>query len=227
MDQHQIIQRSPLFAGMGADEVMSIIECLAPISKTYHKDDFALRIGDKVTSLGMVLSGTVHVIKEDFWGNRNIIAQISPGQLFAEAFACAQNANASVDVVALEPTRILYFDMHKVLTTCASNYTFHIPLMHNLLSVLAQKNLHLNEKLTHLSKRTTREKLLSYLSAEAQRQGNATFRIPFNRQQLADYLSVDRSALSNELGKMSDAGLLRFDRNHFTLLAERRPQSKR
>ena len=165
----------------------------------------------------MVLSGSVHIVKEDFWGNRNIVTEIGPGQIFAESYACTPGAALGVSVVAAEAAAVMFMNVRRVLTTCSSACEFHSRLLRNLLSVLAEKNLRFNDKLTHMAQRTTRQKLLSYLSAESMRLGSPEFDITFNRQQLADYLSVDRSAMSGELSKMRDEGLLDFYKSHFRL----------
>ncbi len=166
----------------------------------------------------MVISGRVHILKEDFWGNRNIITEALPGDVFAEGYACTQGAELGISAVAAEDSRIIFMEVRRVIITCPSACAFHVRLIRNLLSVLARKNLLMDEKLTHLTQRTTREKLLSYLSSESKRQGSASFEIPYNRQQLADYLSVDRSAMSSELCRMRDEGILTFEKNRFRLV---------
>ena len=150
------------------------------------------------------------------WGNRNIMAKIAPGQIFAEAFACTRSV-LNVSVVADTPSAVLFMHIENMIAACAGDSLLHSRVVYNLLSAFAQRNLYLNEKLTHMAQRTTREKLLSYLSAESARQNAAAFTIPYNRQQLADYLSVDRSAMSNALCKLRDQGVLRFKGKHFIL----------
>jgi CRP-like cAMP-binding protein len=212
-----VLKTSPLFYGMEEQEIETMLGCFSAEWRAFAKNDFLLRVGDEVDSLGLVLSGSVHIIQEDFWGNRNIIAEIGTGQVFAESYACTQGATLGVSVVAAEETAALFLNIRSVMTTCASSCAFHARLIRNLLSALAEKNLRMNEKLSHMTKRSTREKLLSYLSLESQRRGSAAFDIPFNRQQLADYLSVERSAMSSELGRLRDEGVLSFDKNHFHL----------
>ncbi len=177
-----------------------------------------LRVGDSPESVGLVLSGSVFIIQEDYWGNRNIRARTAPGQLFAEAFACVSGAVMDVSVVADEDSAVMWLNVGRLLHTCPTSCSHHSRMIRNLLSDLAANNLRSNEKLTHVSCRTTREKLLSYLSAEARRQGRPEFSIPFNRQQLADYLSVERSAMSAELSRMQRDGLITADKSRFKLL---------
>lgn len=168
--------------------------------------------------MGLVLAGSVHVVREDFWGRRDIIAELSPGETFAESFACT-GAPLNVDVLANGDCAALYIDMSRALSSCSSACEFHARLIRNLIGAFAASNLRLNEKIAHVTRRSTREKLLSYLSAQARRAGSACFESPLNRQQLADYLAVDRSAMSAELGRMRDEGLIRFKRSRFTLVA--------
>lgn len=214
----EIIKKSPLFSGVESNEIEAMLNCLSATVKEFEKDEFILRYGDKISSISLVLSGSAHIIKEDYWGNRNILTKILPGQVFAETFACTEGQPLSVSVVAASKSTVMYLDIHRILATCPSSCEFHARMIRNLVSMLAHKNLLFNEKITHLSQRSTRNKLLSYLSTEAEKCGSFSFDIIFNRQQLADYLSVDRSAMSNELCKMRDEGLLQFDKNHFILM---------
>lgn len=212
-----VLRGSAIFAGISDGEIAAMLGCLGAGVREYGKGEFVLRSGDRAESMGLLLSGSVLVAQEDFWGNRNIMAGIRPGQLFAEAFACSPGAALSVSAEAEERCAVLWLGVGRVLTTCPSACPHHARLIRNLLSDLAEKNLRLQEKLTHMGQRTTREKLLSYLSAEARKQGSAEFDIPFSRQQLADYLSVERSAMSAELGRLRDDGVLTFRRSHFRL----------
>ena len=164
-----------------------------------------------------MLSGSVLVVQEDIWGNRNILSKAGAGQVFAAAYACALGARLNVSVVAETSVCALFLNVRRVLTVCSSACAHHSRIIRNLLGALAEKNLRLAEKITHISQRTTRAKLLSYLSSEAQRLGTYEFDIPFSRQQLADYLAVERSGLSLELGKLRGESLLDFHKNHFIL----------
>lgn len=212
-----ILQESALFSGMSEQEIELILPCLSAAVREYAKGALILPSGERGHQIGMMLVGNAGIIREDFWGNRNLIAAISPGEVFAESYACLPEQKRNVAVTAETTAMVLWLDVRRILSPCSSCCPQHTGMIRNLLSVLAQKNLLLNEKMTHLTKRTTRQKLLSFLSAEAIRQGSANFRIPFNRQQLADYLSVDRSALSGELCRMRDYGLIAFHKNSFTL----------
>lgn len=217
MEYQEIMKESPLFAGIEKKDLSSMLNCLSAQEKHYAKEDYILHVGDHISSIGLVIRGKVLIIKEDFWGNRAIIGDAEPGDLFGEAYACVQGSSLTINAVADEDTTIYLMDVGKILTTCPNGCVFHTRLIRNLLSVLAGKNLMLTQKMEHMVQKTTREKLLSYLSAQSIKKGNADFDIPFNRQQLADYLSVDRSAMSNELCKMRDEGLLTFERSHFHL----------
>lgn len=214
-----VIRGSAVFAGMSEDEIKRIEGCLVPRIADYPKNSYVLRAGEPAPSVCLVLSGAVHVVQEDFWGNRNIMAKIGPSDIFGESYACVRGAVLAVGVVAVEPAKIMFLDAGRITRTCQSACSFHARLISNLLTVLAEKNLTLNAKFMHITQRSTRDKLLSYLSAEAADHKSSSFEIPFNRQQLADYLSVDRSAMSNELCKLRDEGVLRFDKNKFELLA--------
>jgi CRP-like cAMP-binding protein len=212
-----IIQKSKLFAGINVDDIEAMLGCLGARTADYPKNATVLREGNSVDYLGLLLDGEAHVIQEDFWGNRNIITSVIPGQLFAESFACMHGSVLNVNIVTDSPSVVLFLNVSRLTTTCSSACAFHNRVIMNLLADMADKNLRFNEKLTHMAQRTTREKLLSYLSAESIRHSSQMFDIPYNRQQLADYLSVDRSAMSNELSKLRDEGVILFERNHFEL----------
>jgi CRP-like cAMP-binding protein len=213
------LKSCPLFSDITEKELDSMLSCLDAIEKTYEKNAFIFLAGQPAQAVGIVLTGSVTIQHEDFWGNRAILMRLGPGEMFAEAFSCAGSKNLPVSAEAAEKTTIMLMDCRRIITTCSSACVFHTLLIRNLLNVLAQKNILLTRKIEHLTKHSTREKLLSYLSAQAQLAGAGRFDIPFNRQELADYLSVDRSAMSSELGKMRDEGLLSFERNHFELYA--------
>ena len=212
-----VIRSSSLFSGISETELAAMLSCLETREERFPKDTFLLRTGDTAESIGLVLSGSVLVVQEDIWGNRNILSRTAPGQTYAAAFACAPSSVSNVNVVTETPTAVLFLNVKHLLTVCPSACAHHSRIIRNLLIDLAGKNLLLNEKLTHIAQRTTRAKLMSYLSAEAQRRGAVEFDIPFSRQQLADFLAVERSGLSLELGKMKKEGLLDYHKEHFVL----------
>lgn len=212
-----LLSNTTLFTGIDKEDISSMLNCLSAHVSSYAKESFILHTGDMIHEVGMVLSGSALIIKEDFWGNRSILSEVSSGFLFAETYACIGTVPLEVSVIASSDCEILFLDFQKILTTCSSACQFHTRLIHNLLATLAQKNLTLTRKVEHMSQKTTRDKLLSYLSAESLKAKSPSFSIPFNRQQLADYLSVDRSAMSNELGKLKKEGILDYNKNTFLL----------
>ena len=205
-----VIRSSSLFSGISETELAAMLSCLETREERFPKDTFLLRTGDTAESIGLVLSGSVLVVQEDIWGNRNILSKAGPGQTFAAAYACAPGSLLNVSVLAETPVTAMFLNVKRVLNVCPSACEHHSRIIRNLLGELA-------EKLTHMGQRTTRAKLMSYFSAEAQRLGSYEFDIPFSRQQLADYLAVERSGLSLELGKMRSEGLLDFHKSHFIL----------
>ena len=218
MEQYLFILRnSPFFQGMTEEEILSVLQCVNAVVQHKKKDEYILRVGDSTESMGLVLRGSVLVLQEDLWGHRNIMHRIGPGEYFAEPFAATAGSVLNVSVVADEDSEIMMLNMERFLKTCPHACAHHGRMVRNLVSVMARRVMDLNEKLTHMAKRSTREKLLSYLSAESIRQGKLAFTIPYDRQQLADYLSVERAAMSVELGKLQKEGLLKTNRNHFEL----------
>lgn len=212
------LRRCPLFAGIEQNQLKSLLGCLSAITRQYHKDEFVFLAGNKATAIGLVVSGGVRVLQEDFWGHRMILAHIGPSGLFGEAFSCAGKNVLPVSVATSEPSEIMLLDYRKIVGTCTSACVFHTQMIKNMMRILAEKNILLTEKMEYMSKRTTREKLLSFLSAQSLLAESNIVDIPFNRQDLADYLCVDRSALSRELGAMQSEGLIRFAKSRFELL---------
>jgi len=215
---YNFLSQTILFRGAAPDEVRAMLDCLRAETKQFQRGSVIYHAGGVVTSVGLVLSGSVSIENDDIWGNRSILDRVRPGQVFAETYACVPGAPLMISVVAAEPAEILFLDIGRVLHVCSNACGFHNKLIRNLLSIASQKNLNLSRRIFHTSAKSIRGRLLSYLSFQAVQQGSREFEIPFNRQQLADYLSVDRSALSNELSKMQRDGLLQVERSHFTLI---------
>lgn len=212
-----VLQNCILFESMAQEEILQALKCLNITVREFEKNEFIFHATEPVTQVGIVLQGNVHIVKEDFWGNRTIVANAQAGDLFAEAFSCTQTKELPISVVAVQKTSVLFLHYQKIVTTCSSACSHHTKLIQNMLKVLAQKNISLTQKVEYMSQRTLRQKLLSYLSAQAVSQGQNEFQIPFNRQELADYLSVDRSALSSELSKLQQENILSFHKNSFIL----------
>ncbi len=215
-----ILKKSTLFEGNTEEEIQSMLKCMGAKRATYGKGNYIFNEGQTIHEMGLILTGKVQVIKEDFWGNRTILAQLKEGELFGETYAYVEGMGLEVSVLASEKTEILFLDCKKILHICPSSCQFHQRAVKNLLKIMAEKNLQLSEKITYLSKRTTREKILSFLSGQAKKAGSYNFEIPFNRQEMADYLGVDRSALSKELGKLKRESILTFQKNRFSLTKE-------
>jgi CRP-like cAMP-binding protein len=213
----EFLKKTQLFNNIDETEITSVLKCITYKIIEYTGKQTIYNEGDTVDKIGMVVSGSIHIIQDDFWGNRSIITQITPGKLFGEVFAFSKNRSLTVSVITAEPSEIMFFDFKKIITVCHSACDFHNRLIRNLLDIVAEKNIFITRKLQYLSKRSIREKLLAYLSDECRKQEKQEFTIPFNRQQLADYLIVDRSALSNELSKMFKEGIIDYHRNVFRL----------
>lgn len=216
-DHMNMLKHSSLFQGLDEPEIEAVRGCLAPVLRRYKKGEFIIRSGDPITSVALLVKGTAIVIKEDIYGRRLILQEIAPGQVFAESFACLSKMPAEVSVEAQEDSEVMTFDVTSIVSVCPSGCEYHARVVRNLMMILADKNVSLTRKVDVLSKRTIRDRLLSYLSSESLRQGKSFFTIPYNRQQLADYLSVDRSALSAEISKLQKEGVLTSHRNEFHL----------
>ena len=209
-----------LFQGLSPDALPDLLTELGAGTRFYPRGEAVLRTGDRTGWLGLVLSGGVNIENHDAWGNRTILDHVAPGQVFAETYACVPGEPLMVDVAAVQDTEVLFLDMGLLLS---GGTPHHGTLLRNLLTITARKNLALSRRIFYTSSKTIRGRLLSYLSDQAVLQNSPSFSIPFDRQQLADYLGVDRSALSNELGKMRREGLLSARKNHFRLNVDQIP----
>lgn len=212
-----IIQNSTIFNGIDQMVIKKALLYLNPKIQNYKKEEKILSAGNKINNIGIILHGNALIIEDDYWGNRNIISKILPGKSFAGAFALSNSHILNVSIVADSNCIILYLNMNKLINMCLNNHSLYFQIIKNLMVDFAEKNIKLNEKLTHMSRRSIKQKILSYLSFEAIKHNHYEFDINFNRQELADYLSVDRSALSNELCKLRNDGILNFKKNHFIL----------
>ena len=213
-----ILQNCPLFENVASADLTAMLACLNATLIERSKHEVIFHEGDSARQVGILLSGAAQIVKDDFYGNRSIVASVSPGHLFGEAFACANVAHLPVSVIAVEKSEILLIDCRRITQTCSNACEFHNRLVMNLLSAMAEKNLQLNRKIECMSRRTTREKLMAFLLSEAKARGSREFDIPFDRQALADYLAVERSAMSAELGKLVRDGVIACERRHFRLL---------
>ena len=215
-----ILRSCPFFNGMRDDEILSILHCVQASTVTRPRGTYILRAGDTTEVMGLVLSGSVLILQEDLWGHRNILSKCTAGDFFGEPYAATSGAVLNVNAVAEDDCELLFLNMKRLLMSCPTACGHHQKLIRNLVSVLANRLLVFNDKITHVSKRSTREKLLSYLSTESVRQASLSFDIPFDRQQLADYLCVDRAAMSVELSKLQKEGILKTKRRHFELIVD-------
>lgn len=213
-----ILKKSALFSGIETKDLLNMFKCLLMNIKTYEKNSYIFTASQPLIDVGIILKGRVNIIQEDYWGNRNILTTLTTGDLFGETFACTNTNNNMFSIMTTEPSDIMFLNYQKITSPCQFACKFHTKIIQNMLLLIAQKNILLTTKIEHLSKKNTREKLLSYLSSEAIKQQNNTFTIPFNRQELADFLSVERSAMSAELSRMQKDKLIIYHKNNFTLL---------
>ena len=218
----EILKTVSLFKNIKEPDLQPLLACLSPKLAQYGKNDIVFMSGDIINSFGIVLSGQVQIVLEDFYGNRSILAQTGRGNLFGESFAFAGNEPLPVSVITAADSELLFIDCRRLVSPCSNSCIYHRQLIENMLNILALKNISLTQKIELVSKKTTREKLLAYLSAEAQKARKSSFSIPFDRQGLADYLSVDRSAMSAVLSKLRSEGIINFRKNKFELLKQRK-----
>lgn len=213
-----ILRKCPLFQGIADADLLPMLDCLGARAVQFHKKETILAEGQPAKYIGIILTGSAQIIRIDYFGNRSIVADVKPPELFGESFACANVDAIPISVVAAEDTAVMLMDCLRVTRTCGNSCGFHQQMVYNLLRVVATKNLVFHQKIEVTSKRTTREKLLSYLLLQAKKNSSSQFEIPYNRQELADYLEVERSGLSTEISKLCKQGLIEADKKKFKIL---------
>lgn len=210
------IRRAKLFNNISDTDIISFLSCNNAKIRKYRKEEIIFLNGEETTSIGIVLEGSCHIIKEDFWGNKHIIGLLNEGEIFGEVFAL-QKKPLEISVQTKTPSKVLLLNISNLLTICQTNCSFHAEIIKNLVKILASKTYKMNQKLEHITKKNMKDKILSYLSSIATREKSQTFEIPFNRIELAEFLGVERTALSKELSKLQKEGYITFKKNHFTL----------
>lgn len=224
----ETICASPLFAGIPTESMDGLLRDMSAFYRDFSRSETIMQEGEAAYNIGLLLTGKIHIIKEDYYGNRMIIAEILPGDLFAEVFVCAGVKAVPVSVMAAEDSKVLLIDYHACISfgsqPIGSGFMARqsataglAQIQANLLQIVAQKTLMLSQKIDILSKRTTRQKLLAFFSSQAQKHGTSQFEIPFNRQQLADFLCVERSAMCAELSRMKQDGLINYHKKTFVI----------
>lgn len=212
-----LILGSPLFSGISKEELGSLLNCLSAKTRDFPKGEPVFLEGDPAGFIGLVLEGAVQIVRDDFYGNRSLLTLAQTGELFAEAFACANVELMPVSGYAIQNSKILWLDCRRMLTVCTNACGFHNLLVQNLLQVVAQNNLLLGRKIQFMSGKTTREKLMTYLLDRAKQADSREFTIPLDRQALADFLGVERSAMSAEISKLRADGVLESKGSWFRL----------
>ena len=214
----KILKKCSLFYGISDDNLLKMLTCLGAKIINFDKKYTIFAEGTTAKYIGIMLSGTAHTVQMDYFGNRSVLSVIKPTHIFGEAFACAEAENVPVSVIASEPCEVMLIDCGHILHTCSNNCGFHQQLIFNLMKDIGAKNIMFHQKIEITSKRSTREKLFSYLMLQAKKEGSNCFDIPFDRQELADYLEVDRSGLSAEISKMRAEGIIECRKNSFKIL---------
>lgn len=215
----EFLKKTVIFKGMTDDEIDIALKALLAKEKSYDKDSFILLAGDVTDKMGLVLEGSVRIESSDMWGNRTILSHVGKGQFFAETYAIMKDEPLLVDAVANEDCKVLMLDIGSLAARGQGNDLWRIKLMSNLLAISVRKNLMLSGRSFHTSPKSIRGRVMSYLSSVSLQEGSSEFDIPFDRQQLADYLNVERTALSKELTKMQKDGLIKARKSHFVLLS--------
>lgn len=209
---------SPLFGGILPEDLDTMLGCIGYHTSSFKKGEIIAFEGENIRHIGILLSGSVDMIKEDLWGNKTMLVRMRRNELFGETFACGEDNISVVSFLVSEDATILFIPFDRVMHSCTMACTFHHRLIENMVRIIANKNRDLIRKVEVISKRNLREKILAYLSIQAQAQESRYFEIPLGRVELAEYLCADRSALTRELAKMKAEGIIDYDKNCFRIL---------
>lgn len=220
-----LLAKVPLFENINPEEIPAMLKCLQAQKKHFLKDSFIKNEGDPADFIGIVLDGSIQVLQFDFNGNRSIIASFSEGEIFAEAVSSAELSSLPFFIQSATDCEILFLNEKQIRHQCDGACTFHSRLIQNLLKIVSRKNMLLNQKLRYMSHKTTAEKLLSFLEDQAKQHRSNEFTIPYDRQALADYLGVERSAMSAEINKLQKQGVLETRKSWFKLLYAEKPDT--
>lgn len=214
------IKNSPIFYGMNDEELRGLLDCFNARVRKYEKEEMIIRQGDMISNIYLILDGEVNIEKDSYWGRRIIISRLGRNDNLALSFVGSKDVESSIDAIAIKDTLVLILGYEKCTSMCQNACTRHKVLINNLFQILSKENIELIQKIENVSQKTIRDKLLTYLSNEAQKKHSNSFDIHFNRQDLADYLNVDRSAMSFELSKLQKEGIIEYNKNHFELLSK-------
>lgn len=212
------LKKCGLFEEIEEENLTAMLDCLGAKVFSVKKDITIFREGTPAKYIGLILSGAVQMVQDDFYGNRSIVTSIGENGLFGESFACAGITSLPVSFIASKDCEIMLIDCKRITNTCCNACSFHKQVIFNLLHLVARKNLDFHQKIEITSKRSTKEKLMTYLLSVAKQTGSSSFTIPYDRQALADYLGVERSAMSAEIGKLRKEGIIECQKSHFTIL---------
>jgi CRP-like cAMP-binding protein len=218
IDYIEQIMKFSIFDGIKKENIDSMLGCIGLYVREYHKGEFILLSNEPIKAIGIILNGTVHMTTDDIVGNKVLFMIMKEGELFGESFACGSLTDSSVSFYAATDCNVLYLPFYKVIHTCRISCIHHHQLTENMLRLIGDKNVRLMEKIEVISKKSLREKILTYLSIRERMCGSKSFEIPLGRIELADYLCADRSALTRELNHMKSEGILNFNKNNFQLL---------
>ena len=218
MENIDFLMKLPIFYNLKNEEIINILNFFNYSKENFEKNNFIFEIGKPISKIGIILSGEINIIKEDFWGNRNILNKFKSGEIFGEVFALAKVLPNNILVETSQNSKILFLDLTNFSIDNENNSNEILKFLSNIFKISLKKNILFTEKLEHITKKTIREKIISYLSTEALKNRSNSFFIKFDRQELADYLFVERSALSRELSSMKKDGLIEYNKNHFTLI---------
>lgn len=205
-----------LFDGIDSDNLASMLKCFGYIKKHIKKNTYLFMEEDEIHNIGIILSGTVYMIKEDALGNKILITPMVEGEIFGESYICSSQLTSTVSFQAATNCHILFLPFQMIIKTCSHSCSYHHKLIENMMRLVAEKNLKLIQKVEITSNKTIREKILSYLANQVKNHKMQII-VPFNRTEFADYLSVNRSSLSRELSKMKSEGIIDYDKNVYYL----------
>ena len=211
------IKNSPLFQDITEEELSRMLNCFGANIKTYTQGQAIIRQGDKVSKIYTILDGEVNIEKDSYWGRRIIVQKLYEYNNIALGLVASTSSESTISAISSKKTTVLSMNFSKCTTMCTNACHHHSALIQNMFKILSKENIELIEKIENISQKSIRDKLLTYLSNESIKHKSPVFEINFNRQELADYLNIDRSAMSFEMSKLKNEGIINYKKNKFAL----------
>ena len=213
----EFLSETDLFRGIEPNDIKDMINSFNPKTKTYAKNEVIFAVSANESKIGIVMNGSVNMVVNHPWGTQSIFGRTERGGIIGGANAVFDKKPLICDTVAAENCEVMFFDMYTLLTIRKDSHKCHNKVIYNIMDIAAGKCLKFVTRMIHTSPKSLRERIMSYLAEQAMINGSNKFKVPFGRQQMADYLNVNRAAMCGELSKMQQERMIKFHKFDFEI----------